>query len=242
MALDLSQLGEWQHCQRNWDHSKAVSEEDVANLVNIATQMPIKQNNDYFDLVVIRDRAVIDQLVQLTSRSAYSPDDSNELDLLTRAYPDQPSYPAGIESKAQLEEVWQYNPQVLAPLLIVFVKKPLNLAEIDYRSGYATLWGSDSAIFEKQITQDMFTAIGIAAGAMIAYCRDRGMATAMCTCHNHEAIAELLGFRADQQGHVSQLIFCTGYPNPNLKYNVHPILDKLDFGTLERPKINVSYL
>ena len=242
MSLDLSQLTEWQHCQRNWDHSKPVSDEDVTNLVNIATQMPIKQNNDYFDLVVIRDRQIVDQLVQLTSRGAYTPDDSDELDILAHAYPDPSTYPAGIESPEQLEEVWQYNPQVLAPLLIVFVKKPLNLAEIDYRSGYATLWGSNSAIFEKQITQDMFTAIGIAAGAMIAYCRDRGMATAMCTCHNHEAIAELLGFKADQKGHVSQLIFCTGYPNPNLKYNVHPILDKLDFGTLERPKINVSYL
>ena len=242
MTLDLSQLGEWQHCQRNWDHSKAVSEEDVANLINIATQMPIKQNNDYFDLVVIRDRAVIDQLVQLTSRGAYSPDDSHELDMLTRAYPDQQSYPTGIESAEQLAELWQINPQVLAPLLIVFVKKPVNVPEVDYRSGYAALFGENSDIFEKMVAQDMFTAIGLAAGAMIAYCRDKGMATAMCSCHNHEAIAELLGFQADQKGHVSQLIFCTGYPDPKLKYNVHPILDKLDFGTLERPKIKVKHL
>ena len=242
MALDLSQLGEWQHCQRNWDHSKAVTDEDVANLVNIATQMPIKQNNDYFDLVVIRDRSVIDQLVQLTSRGAYSPDDSDELDMLTKAYPDPSSYPLGIESPEQLEEVWQINPQVLAPLLIVFVKKPVNVPEVDYRSGYAALFGENSDIFEKMVAQDMFTAIGLAAGAMIAYCRDKGMATAMCSCHNHEAIAELLGFQADQKGHVSQLIFCTGYPDPKLKYNVHPILDKLDFGTLERPKIKVKHL
>jgi len=239
MALDLSQLGEWQHCQRNWDHSKPVLDEDVTNLVNIATQMPIKQNNDYFDLVVIRDRAVIDQLVQLTSRGAYTPDDSDELDVLYKTYPDLSSYPQGIESKAQLEEIWQINPQVLAPLLIVFVKKPINLPEVDYRSGYATLFGENSTIFENMIAQDMFTAIGIAAGAMIAYCRDRGMATAMCTCHNHQAVAQLLGMPDDRQ---SQLIFCTGYADPKLKYNVHPILDKLDFGTLERPKINVTYL
>jgi nitroreductase len=238
MTLDLSQLGEWQHCQRNWDYSKTVTDEDVDNLVNIATQMPIKQNNDYFDLVVIRDRDTINQLVQLTSRSTYTPDDSDELDILTKHYPDPSTYPPGIESPEQLEEVWQYNPQVLAPLLIIFVKKPLKIAEIDYRSGYATLWGEDSPIFQKQIVQDMFTAMGIAAGAMIAYCRDRGMATAMCTCHNHQAVAQLLGMPED---HQSQLIFCTGYANPKLKYNVHPILDKLDFGTLERPHINVLY-
>lgn len=238
MSLDLSQLGEWQHCQRNWDYSKAVTDEDVANLVNIATQMPIKQNNDYFDLVVVRDRNTIERLVQLTPRGAYSPEDSDELDILTKNYPDANSYPDGIESHEQLVEVFQYNPQVLAPLLIIFVKKPLKIDEIDYRSGYAMLWGQDSPIFEKQIVQDMFTAIGLAAGAMIAYCRDKGMATAMCTCHNHQAVAQLLGMPED---HQSQLIFCTGYPDPKLKYNVHPLLDKLDFGTLERPNIDVIY-
>ena len=203
--------------------------------------MPIKQNNDYFDLVVIRDRSVIDQLVQLTSRGAYSPDDSDELDMLTKAYPDPSSYPLGIESPEQLEEVWQINPQVLAPLLIVFVKKPVNVPEVDYRSGYAALFGENSDIFEKMVAQDMFTAIGIAAGAMIAYCRDKGMATAMCSCHNHQAVAQLLDLPSDA-GYNSQLIFCTGYPNPDLKYNVHQVLPRLDLGHLDRPQIKVKHL
>ena len=239
MTLDLSQLSEWQHCQRNWDLSRTVSDEDVDNLVRIATAMPIKQNNDYFDLVVIRDRATIEQLVMLTPRGAYAGADEERK--LRQAYPDSSTYPAGIDSWEQLVEMWHINPQVLAPLLIVFVRKPINAAEIDDRSGYATLFGEHSDIFWKIVDQDMFTAIGLAAGAMIAYCRDRGMATAMCSCHNHQAVAQLLDLPPDA-GYNSQLIFCTGYPNPDLKYNVHQVLPRLDLGHLDRPQIKVKHL
>ena len=239
MALDLSQLSQWQHCQRNWDLSKAVSDEDVDNLVKIATQMPIKQNNDYFDLVVVRDRNMIDKLVTLTPRGAYAGEDEERN--LAQAYPDISTYPAGITSWEQLVETWHVNPQVLAPVLIVFVRKPINTPEIDDRSGYAQLFGEHSDVFWKMVNEDMFTAIGLAAGAMIAYCRDKGMATAMCSCHNHQAVAQLLGLSADL-GYQSQLIFCAGYPNTDLKYNVHQVLNRLDLGHLDRPKINVTYL
>ena len=239
MTLDLSQLSEWQHCQRNWDLSRTVSDEDVDNLVRIATAMPIKQNNDYFDLVVIRDRATIEQLVMLTPRGAYAGADEERK--LRQAYPDSSTYPAGIDSWEQLVEMWHINPQVLAPLLIVFVRKPINAAEIDDRSGYATLFGEHSDVFWKMVNEDMFTAIGLAAGAMIAYCRDKGMATAMCSCHNHQAVAQLLDLPPDA-GYNSQLIFCTGYPNPDLKYNVHQVLPRLDLGHLDRPQIKVKHL
>jgi len=239
MALDISQLSEWQHCQRNWDLGREVSDEDVANLVNIATQMPIKQNNDYFDLVVIRDRATIEKLAMLTPRGAYAGEDEERN--LKQAYPDPSSYPPGIDTWEQLVEMWHINPQVLAPVLIVFVRKPINAPEIDDRSGYATLFGENSELFWKMVDTDMFTAIGLSAGAMIAYCRDRGMATAMCACHNHQAVAQLLDL-PPENGYYSQLIFCTGYPNPNLKYNVHQVMEKMDLGHLDRPGINVKYI
>jgi len=237
MALDLSQLGEWQHCQRNWDLSREVSEEHIDNLLAIATQMPIKQNNDYFDLAVVTDRSVIERMVHLTPRGAYDPDNERESRMLARLYPDPSTYPKGIETFEQLLETWQWNPQVLAPVLMVFVRKPLNIDDIDDRSGYATLWGQNSQTFQSQIEQDMFTAIGLAAGAMIAYARDKGMATAMCTCHNHQAIGKLLGY---DEGYRSQLIFCVGYPNPNLPYKQHHVIDKLDLGHLDRPNIKVK--
>lgn len=41
-----------EHCQRNWDRSQGMPMEDVQALVNIATNMPSKQNEEYYQLVV----------------------------------------------------------------------------------------------------------------------------------------------------------------------------------------------
>jgi hypothetical protein len=41
-----------EHCQRNWDRSQSIPLEDVQALVDIATNMPSKQNEEYFQLVV----------------------------------------------------------------------------------------------------------------------------------------------------------------------------------------------
>jgi nitroreductase len=41
-----------ERCQRNWDHSKPVLEEHVQQIVNVATNMPTKNNRSYYDLIV----------------------------------------------------------------------------------------------------------------------------------------------------------------------------------------------
>ncbi len=41
-----------EHCQRNWDHSQSMPLEDVQALVDIAKNMPTKQNEEYYQLVV----------------------------------------------------------------------------------------------------------------------------------------------------------------------------------------------
>lgn len=41
-----------EHCQRNWDRNTSMPMEDVQALVDIATNMPTKQNEEYYQLVV----------------------------------------------------------------------------------------------------------------------------------------------------------------------------------------------
>lgn len=41
-----------ERCQRNWNHSKPVIEEDVKKIVDVATTMPTKQNREYYELMV----------------------------------------------------------------------------------------------------------------------------------------------------------------------------------------------
>lgn len=44
-----------EHCQRNWDKTFVVPDQDVDALVKVATTMPSKQNRTYFGLIVSTD-------------------------------------------------------------------------------------------------------------------------------------------------------------------------------------------
>ena len=52
--IEASQNAE--HCQRNWDHTQPVPEEHVHALIDIATNMPTKSNDEFYRLVVSTDR------------------------------------------------------------------------------------------------------------------------------------------------------------------------------------------
>jgi nitroreductase len=51
-----------QHCQRNWDLSKSVSQEDLDLMIHAATQCPSKQNYAYYRVHVITDRLIIEAI------------------------------------------------------------------------------------------------------------------------------------------------------------------------------------
>lgn len=44
-----------ENCQRNWDHDKIMPKDDVDLLINVATTMPTKQNQEYYQLIVSTD-------------------------------------------------------------------------------------------------------------------------------------------------------------------------------------------
>lgn len=56
-----------QHCQRNWDLSKAMPDEDLDLLVFSAANCPSKQNVAFYKLHVITNRTVIENIHSQTS-------------------------------------------------------------------------------------------------------------------------------------------------------------------------------
>ncbi len=64
-----------EHCQRNWDHSQSIPLEDVQALVDISTNMPTKQNEDYYQLVV----SVNSELNRLIYDISIDPDNSRTI-------------------------------------------------------------------------------------------------------------------------------------------------------------------
>lgn len=51
-----------QHCNRNWDLSKTIPQEDVDVIVESATQCPVKQNLNFYKTHVITNRDTIEKL------------------------------------------------------------------------------------------------------------------------------------------------------------------------------------
>ena len=59
-------IHESQKCQRNWDLSKQISDEDKSLIIESATNCPSKQNLNYYKLHVIEDRDKIEKIHENT--------------------------------------------------------------------------------------------------------------------------------------------------------------------------------
>jgi nitroreductase len=55
-----------QHCQRNWDLSKEIPEEDMDLIITAATQCPSKQNIAHYKVHAITNRELIEKIYQNT--------------------------------------------------------------------------------------------------------------------------------------------------------------------------------
>jgi len=56
-----------QHCQRNWDLSKEIPEDDIQLIIDAATQCPSKQNSAFYNVYAITDRNIIEKIHEHTS-------------------------------------------------------------------------------------------------------------------------------------------------------------------------------
>jgi len=55
-----------QHCQRNYDLTKSIPQEDIDLIIHAATQCPSKQNLDFYSLYAIQDREKITNIYNST--------------------------------------------------------------------------------------------------------------------------------------------------------------------------------
>jgi len=59
---NLDAVKQTRKCQRNWDHSKTMPEQDIEYLVDVALNSPTKQDEAYFDLYVLTNREKIREM------------------------------------------------------------------------------------------------------------------------------------------------------------------------------------
>ena len=150
-----------QHCQRNWDLTQEMPEDDLDTLMIAATQCPSKQNIAFYKLHFVTNRDLIERIHGHTKGFVMEHGETRD------------------------KTEYTTNAQVLANLLIVF-EEYLDLSKaqdagrneqvIDLTNGTAK--ASDLKLIEK----DRMMAIGVAAGYLNLTASLMGYATGCCTC------------------------------------------------------------
>ena len=65
MSKILEYANEIVPCQRNWDESYRIPEEQIKYITDVATTVPTKQQRDVFSLVAITNRQAIDEIFEI---------------------------------------------------------------------------------------------------------------------------------------------------------------------------------
>ena len=172
-----------QHCNRNWDLSKTIPQEDVDLIVESATQCPVKQNLNFYKTHVITDRKKIEKIHNATAgffidgvRHTNSQTLANVLLAFTK---DEPT----------MKREWlRKDPDEQGK-------------EVEYE------WDQETE--ENDINVDRLMAVGIATGYVNLVSTMLGYETGCCKCFDMGPVHEVIG---DEFGQPI-LLMGIGYPD-----------------------------
>lgn len=137
-----------QRCQRNFDLSKQMPEEDIQTILHAVTQCPSKQNLDYYSVIAVQDRNIIEKIYNDHTLTAVGRKNPQILGQLLLVFVTQkPTY---ADRNREIRNVYNVKETVAHP----------------------TQGNMDKAIFE-----DMHHAIGIAAGFAVVTATMLGYST-----------------------------------------------------------------
>lgn len=218
-----------QHTQRNFDRKKVMPIEDIKTIITAATQCPSKQNLAFYDLHIIQNHDVIDEIYKTTTNM------------------DMP-----LEERVGNE--FLSNPQVLANLLLVFTQSDFmkssqnhkNLRDLrDIIEGRST----EKRDHRKILEADMYQAAGIAAGYVNIVSTLLGYETGCCRCvMDHQKLLSLLGINKKTS---ILLLMGVGFKNDGINRRIHPLKGSKEhesnkwqrvFPTLKKEPIKINYI
>tara|TARA_R110000851_G_scaffold56741_3_gene132425 strand:+ start:7825 stop:8478 length:654 start_codon:yes stop_codon:yes gene_type:complete len=202
-----------QHCQRNWDLSKEISQDDMDLLVTAATQCPSKQNVAFYKAHFITDRALIEDIHDTTRGFT-----TNE-------------HPSGAET----------NTQTLANLVIMFEMLDLEDTIVDddvsrnihTRDFVKNGWTEDSM---RQLTRDAYTAVGVAAGYLNVTATLLGFSTGCCQCYDAEKLRQITCIKGKPL-----LLMGIGFKQEGVNRRKHQLRDDFMFSTKQKQPITVEF-
>jgi nitroreductase len=204
-----------QHCQRNWDLSKQIPEDDLQLLIAAGTQCPSKQNVAFYKLHFITNREIIERIHE------------NTMGFVVRYSP---------------TAEYTTNPQTLANLLVVFeeytdlsdAKNALRNGQTRALIGMNTAENIDKDTAMKTFERDRNVAVGVAAGYLNLTASLLGYATGCCQCFDIDEIQNILTLQGKPL-----LLMGIGYKDINRNRRLHHQTD-YEFPTKIKQEISVN--
>ena len=154
-----------QHCQRNFDLTKKIPDEDFELLKKSVTECPSKQNIAFYKVHFIEDRYLIEDIHEQTRGFATSKHESG----------------------------YETNTQVLANLLVLFERHLPNdrLSDDSVKRNDQTRYFQEHGEWEDVVVRDMHTSVGIAAGYLNLTASLLGYRTGCCQCFDSDKVKEV---------------------------------------------------
>jgi nitroreductase len=204
-----------QHCQRNWDLSKQVLQEDIDLLVHAVANCPSKQNIAHYKAHFITNRDVIEQIHSNTIGFARNYTDENIK--------------------------YETNSQVLANLLLVFeaYDYTLNLPDPVIRNDQTQAWLENKELTSSQhatMLRDRHMAVGIAAGYVNVISSMIGYSTGCCACFDQKKVKEIINADND-----ILLLMGVGYSDKTRTRREHHYSDFV-FPTKKKQPIIINHI
>jgi len=201
-----------QHCQRNWDLSREIPEEDLNLIIASVTQCPSKQNIAYYKVHAITNRETITAIHAHTVGFAISADEETT------------------------------NSQVLANLLLVFEAQNLQLIDdtVEVRSNETFKLknrGWLTAADRERIARDRQMSVGIASGYCNILSSLLGYNTGYCACYDGEAVKNILG-----TSNEILLMLGIGFKDSSLDRRLHHINHSFIYEAKPKQKIFVNWI
>jgi nitroreductase len=161
-----------QQCNRNWDLSKQIPEEDIKTMKQSVTHCSSKQNRVFYKVLYTQDRDKIEAIHNATDGFTYGLQKDEEDNYLTTT-----------------------NPQVLANTLFVFAKD--REENITARTREEDERGVLEFRDDEDARRDEDRAIGIAAGYLTLTANLLGYESGCCQCFENDTVKDVLGLDDD---------------------------------------------
>jgi nitroreductase len=202
-----------QHCQRNWDLSKEIPQEDLDLIIHAATQCPSKQNIAFYKVHFITNRDLIENIHNKT---------------------------AGFKNYSTGEN--ETNSQTLANLILAFEAEDyLSRHESDNIFRNDEMWAYDNGSLtngqKTNLERDTHMAIGIAAGYSNLIASMLGYGTGCCACFDEKEIAEVVG-----ANNPIKLLMGIGFKDEARSRREHHLKPEFMFPTKKKQDITVNII